>query len=58
VAYYLLHHWLENFAYRIKLSPLPFILSGAAALGIALATVSFQAIKAAQADPVNSLRTE
>lgn len=58
LAYYLLSRWLENFAYRMDLSPLPFLLSGAAALGIAVITVSFQAIKAAIANPVESLRYE
>jgi putative ABC transport system permease protein len=58
VAYWLLRSWLENFAYRIELGPQLFILSGAAALGIALATLSFQSIKAALSDPVSSLRCE
>jgi putative ABC transport system permease protein len=50
--------WLKNFAYRIVLSPVPFVLSGVAALLIALVTVGFHAIKAAMADPVQSLRSE
>lgn len=58
VAYWLLRRWLENFAYRIELGPLLFILSGAAVLAIALATLSFQSIKAALSDPVDSLRCE
>jgi putative ABC transport system permease protein len=58
VAYYLLSRWLENFAYRMNLGPLPFLLSGAFALSIAVLTVCFQAIKAALANPVDSLRYE
>jgi putative ABC transport system permease protein len=58
IAYYLLSRWLENFAYRMNLGPGPFLLSGSVALGIAILTVSFQAIKAALANPVESLRYE
>jgi putative ABC transport system permease protein len=58
VAYYLLHKWLDNFAYRINISPLPFVLSGAAALAIAVLTVCLITIKTAAADPVQSLRYE
>jgi len=58
IAYYFMHNWLQDFAYRIGISPWPFLLSGLAAIIIALATVSFQAIKAALANPVKSLRTE
>jgi len=58
IAYYLISVWLKNFAYKIELTPLPFVLSGAAALLIALITVSFHAIKAATANPVDSLRAE
>lgn len=58
VAFYLLSRWLENFAYRIDLGPFPFVLSGLAAMTIAVLTVSFQAAKTAFSDPVNSLRYE
>jgi putative ABC transport system permease protein len=58
IAYYLIRMWLKNFAYKINLTPLPFVISGAAALVIALITVSFHAVKAATANPVNSLRSE
>jgi len=58
IAYYFMHVWLQDFAYRINISPWTFLLSGFAAILIALATVSFQAIKAAMANPVNSLRSE
>lgn len=57
-AYYFMNKWLEDFAYRIEISWWVFILSGGIALLIALATVSFQAIKAATANPVESLRYE
>jgi hypothetical protein len=58
VAWYFLHRWLENFAYRTSISWWVFLLSGAAAIAIALITVSGQAVKAARMDPVKSLRTE
>jgi len=58
VAYYLMDKWLQNFAYRIGLSVWIFILSGLAAFCIALLTVSYQSIKAATANPVDSLRYE
>ena len=53
-----MHKWLENFAYRIDLSIWPFILSGLTALAISLLTISYQSIKAATANPVDSLRYE
>ena len=58
VAYYLMNRWLQDFAYRINISWWIFIVSGIMALLIALITVSFQAIKAAIANPIKSLRTE
>ena len=58
VAYYLMNKWLEDFAYKVNISWWIFIVAGALALLIALLTVSFQAIKAAIANPVKSLRTE
>ena len=58
VGWYFMHHWLQNFAYRIDMSWWVFGLAGLIALLIALLTVSFQAIKAAVANPVKSLRTE
>jgi putative ABC transport system permease protein len=58
IAYLLIEMWLKNFAYRITLTPVPFVLSGVTALLIALVTVGFHAIKAATADPVQSLRSE
>ncbi|MTI39386.1 ABC transporter permease [Fulvivirga lutimaris] len=58
VAYYLTDNWLQRFAYRIDSSILPFALSGIAALLIAFITVSYHIIKAAKANPVDSLRYE
>ncbi len=58
LAYYAMNHWLQDFAYRIEIGLSVFALAGAAALLIALLTVSYQAIKAAIANPVKSLRTE
>jgi putative ABC transport system permease protein len=58
VAWYIMHSWLNDFAYRINLSAWIFIAAGMLALFIALATISFQAVKAAVANPVKSLRTE
>ncbi len=58
IAYFLIHKWLGNFAYRIALTPIPFVLSGVAVLLIALISVSSHAIRAAMANPVESLRSE
>ncbi|HEV3411249.1 MAG TPA: ABC transporter permease [Puia sp.] len=58
IALYFLHHWLLKYDYRITIGPAVFILAALAALLITLATISFQAIRAANANPVNSLRTE
>ncbi|MFO7445786.1 MAG: FtsX-like permease family protein [Ignavibacteriaceae bacterium] len=58
VTEYVLNLWLENFAYRIDVSWWFFMLGGGIALSIALLTVSFQAIKAATANPVKSLKYE
>jgi putative ABC transport system permease protein len=58
VAWWAMHKWLQSFAYRINISWWIFIVAGAAAILIALITVSLQAIKAAIANPVKSLRTE
>ena len=55
VAYYLMNRWLQDFAYRVNISWWIFIAAGTMALLIALLTVSFQAIKAAIANPVKSL---
>ena len=58
VAWWMMHSWLQNYQYRITISWWIFLLASAVAILIALLTVSFQAIKAAIANPVKSLRTE
>jgi putative ABC transport system permease protein len=58
VAYFAMERWLENFAYRIDLTPMIFIGSGAIALCIAWVTVGGTAAKAASAKPVLALRYE
>jgi putative ABC transport system permease protein len=58
IAWYFLHDWLMNYNYRINIGAGVFILSASLAIFITIATVSFQAIKAAIANPVKSLRSE
>ncbi len=58
VSWYYLHNWLQQFHYRTEMSWWIFLSAGLGAMGITLFTVSFQAIKAALANPVNSLRSE
>lgn len=58
VAWYFMHAWLQDFAYRINLSWWIFLAAGGIAVFIAFVTVGFQAIKAATANPVKSLRAE
>ncbi|MFC1492508.1 ABC transporter permease, partial [candidate division KSB1 bacterium] len=57
-AYFVMSKWLESFAYRIGLDISIFLISGLIVLAIALITVCFQALKAANTNPVNSLRYE
>jgi len=58
VSYYSMHNWLQNYEYRTTISLWVFIITAFVALSITLATVSFQAIKAALANPVKSLKSE
>lgn len=58
LAWLALDNWLKNFAYRTEINGWVFLLAGFAAMFIALATVSYQAIKAALTNPVKSLKTE
>jgi len=58
LAYYAMNKWLLNFAYRINLSIGTFLLSGVLVFFISLITVSHQSIKAATANPADSLRYE
>ncbi|MEQ8523792.1 ABC transporter permease [Gracilimonas sp.] len=58
IAWYFMNQWLADFAYRIEIGPIIFILAGLSALAIALLTVSWQSIKAAVTNPIESLRSE
>jgi putative ABC transport system permease protein len=58
ISWYVMSRWLQEFAYQTTLSWWIFAVAGFAAFTIALISVSFQAIKAAVANPVNSLRSE
>ncbi|HMG66688.1 MAG TPA: ABC transporter permease, partial [Chitinophagaceae bacterium] len=58
LAWYFMHHWLQDFAYRINIAWYVFAVTGIVAVLIAMVTISFQAIKAAITNPVKSLRTE
>ena len=58
VAWWLMNNWLQNYAYRTPISWWMFLVAGGLAIIIALITVSFQATKAAIANPIKSLRTE
>jgi putative ABC transport system permease protein len=58
IAYYIMSRWLKNFAYRTDIHLLIFVLSGLLVLGVALLTVSFQSVRAAIANPAESLRYE
>ena len=53
-----MQHWLENYPYRISLNSWIFLLAVALVMAISLATISYQSVRAAIANPVNSLRTE
>jgi putative ABC transport system permease protein len=58
IAWWCMHVWLQDFAYRIGVGWWVFVIAAMLALIIAFATVSFQAVKAAIANPVKSLRSE
>ena len=58
LAYLILDRWLEDFAYRVSINPVIFIVSAVTTFLIALITIAFQAIKAANANPVKSLKYE
>jgi len=58
VAWYFMNKWLEDFAYRINITWTIFLIAGLSTFAITVVTISFQAIKAAMANPVKSLRTE
>ena len=58
VAWFFMYKWLQDFAYRIDIQLWVFIVAGILAMIVAIATISFQAIKAAVSNPVKSLRSE
>ena len=58
VAWWAMNHWLQGFAYRINMGAGVFLIAGTSVILITVLTISFQAIKAAIANPVKSLRTE
>ncbi|MDB5146131.1 MAG: transporter permease, partial [Mucilaginibacter sp.] len=58
VGWYFMNQWLKDFAYRIDIQWWVFVLAGILAIIVAVATISFQAIKAALSNPVKSLRSE
>lgn len=58
IAWYFVHNWLQDYAYRIEINWWVFVIAGVVAMAIAVLTVSFQAIKSAIANPANSLKTE
>ena len=58
VAWWMMYNWLQDYEYRIGINWIIFLVAGLLALFIALLTVSFQAIKAALANPIKNLRTE
>lgn len=58
LAWFLMQKWLDNYPYRIEISPLVFVIVGVGAILVAVVTVSFQSIKAALMNPVKSLKSE
>jgi putative ABC transport system permease protein len=58
LCWWVMNDWLRGFAYRIRISPIIFLESGLIALSIALATMTWQSLRAAMANPVRSLRNE
>jgi len=58
IAWYAMYQWLNGFAYRVQLNPFIFAVGGLVAVIIALFTVSFQSIRSALANPVDSLRAD
>ncbi|HEU5054251.1 MAG TPA: ABC transporter permease [Hanamia sp.] len=58
VSWWLMNRWLESFAYRVNFNPVVFLIAGISIVLITIFTISYQSIKAAMANPVNSLRSE
>jgi len=57
IAFYYMHEWLQHYDYRVTIRPIVFLIAGLSAIVITIITTSFQAIKAAVANPVSSLRS-
>ena len=53
-----MERWLEDFAYPVTIEPMIFVYAGIVSIAVALATVSFESVRAASQNPVNSLRRE
>ncbi|HXL73920.1 MAG TPA: ABC transporter permease, partial [bacterium] len=58
VAWYAMHRWLQDYSYRVEIGWWVFALAAGLSVGIALVTVSFQAVRAGLASPAKSLRSE
>lgn len=58
VSWYFIHNWLQDFAYRIEVEPMVFVITAVATLLIVLITISWQSLKAAFMNPVKSIRSE
>lgn len=58
IAYLAMNNWLETFAYRIEISPIYFLIAGFTTVFVALFTVSYQSLKAANSNPTQALRSE
>ncbi|MEM6843521.1 MAG: ABC transporter permease [Bacteroidota bacterium] len=58
IAWYTMDYWLQNFAYHVSIGPIIFVIAGLLCLSIALLTVSYQALRTARVNPVDSLRNE
>ena len=56
IAYWATNEWLQNFAYRIEISVLPFLIGGAFMVSLTTITVAYKVIKTAQANPIEALR--
>lgn len=58
ISWYFIQNWLQGFAYRTEISPMVFVFTALATIGIVLITISWQTLKAAFKNPVRSIRTE
>jgi putative ABC transport system permease protein len=58
IAYYGMSKWLEGFAYKASMGWFVFAMAGLVAMAIALATISFESVKSAMGNPIDSLRSE